>query len=490
MNAPEHHVPVLFYLFALAAVATFVYNLRPLLTVRSGKADPNLSLNWGAQIRNGLLLGVGQRRVMNRRFGYATLMHFLLGWGFIELLFATTVDFLVVRGWFTAYLPEKDTPWFAALNDTGGLMLFAGLLMALYRRHLSKPAVLPQNSLRGRGQLLGDSGILLFLLLLVIGGFLSEAARLSVETPATAAYSYVGLSLSQLASSATWTAWQPALWWSHALFCLLFIALLPATKLFHVPAAILNTALSNRQRLGRSPAMHVSELMDDPEADLDSLSLGASKSSDFTWKQLLDTVSCTECARCTSVCPAHSSGRPLSPMKLIGDIRGDLYQRTLGRGEEAQLLGSRITDDELWSCTTCGACSGVCPVAIDHVPTFTEMRRHLVMSEGRPPEQASERLEAMLDKGNPWGFPARDRTRWAIEAGAGTAPDEAEEAGRRAVLGWLRRGLRCAQPGSRARHGSPPGRPPAWITLCSATKNPAAAIRRDAWATSSCTNPW
>ena len=86
-------------------------------------------------------------------------------------------------------------------------------------------------------------------------------------------------------------------------------------------------------------------------------------------------------------------------------------------GESAALIGGRIQEDELWSCTTCCACSEACPVLIEHVPTFTELRRHLVMSEGKPPTQAFDRLEAMLKKGNPYGFPARERTKWATEAG-------------------------------------------------------------------------
>ena len=96
-------------------------------------------------------------------------------------------------------------------------------------------------------------------------------------------------------------------------------------------------ALSDLKHRGLVRPMHVTELMENPEADLDNITLGASQASDFTWKQLLDSVSCTECARCTSVCPAYATGRPLSPMKLIIDIRSDLYDRTVresGRGRE------------------------------------------------------------------------------------------------------------------------------------------------------------
>lgn len=412
-----HHIPLLFYVLALLALVYFGYNLRLLFTVRVGKEEKDRHPRPWSSLSNALTFGVAQRKVLNRRFTYASIMHFCLGWGFIELFFATTVDFFVTRGWFVSYLPAKDTPWFAALNDLGGLLLLVGLLMALARRSFAKPEPLPQDSFRGRGNLLGDTGILLFLLVLVLGGFLSEAARLAVEQPSTAAYSFIGWPLAGLASQSAWAGLERGLWWGHAITSLLFIAILPLTKMFHSVAVIVNVALTDVKSLRLVRPMHVSELMEDPEADFDDISLGSHQASEFTWKQLLDSVSCTECARCTTVCPAYATGRPLSPMKLITDIRQDLYARTI-RKETApdELVGGRIKNAELWSCTSCGACTGACPVLIDHVPTFTDMRRYLVLSEGEPPEQAMEALEGMTNRGNPWALPASDRLKWATAA--------------------------------------------------------------------------
>jgi Fe-S oxidoreductase len=416
--ADSAHIPLLFYVFALLALACFFYNLRLLWTVRFGKEEKYRSAGWLNRIADGLVFGVGQRKVMNRQFSFATVMHFCLGWGFIELFFATTVDFFVVRGWFANYLPGKDTPWFAALNDFGGALLLVGLLMALYRRHASKPEALPQSSFSGRGNLFGDSGILLLLIVLVVGGFLAEAARLAIEMPTTAAYSFVGFQLTKAASIGAWTAIERGLWWGHAVTSLAFIALLPLTKMFHSVAVIANVALTDRSKNRLVRPMHVSQLMEDPEADLEAVTLGSKQADEFTWKQLLDSVSCTECARCTTVCPAHLTGRPLSPMQLITDIRRDLYDRTLRKKEEPEaLVGGLISTDALWSCTSCGACSEACPVLIDHVPTFTDMRRYLVLSEGQPPDSAMAALEGMTNRGNPWALARGDRMKWASEAG-------------------------------------------------------------------------
>jgi Fe-S oxidoreductase len=414
----SHHIPILFYFFALVALAIFFYNLRLLWTVRIGKEEKDRSTNWLGRFTNALTFGVGQRKVMSRRFTYASVMHFCLGWGFIELFFATTVDFFVTRGWFVAFLPAKDTPWFAALNDLGGVLLLVGLVLALLRRYLIKPEPLPQSGFAGRGNLFADTGILLFLLILVIGGFLAEAARLGIQEPPTAAFSFVGYPLARMASIETWAAVERGVWWAHAMTSLAFIALIPLTKMFHVVAVIANVALTDRPKQGLVRPMHVSQLMEDPEADFDAITLGAHQADEFTWKQLLDSVSCTECARCTAVCPAYATGRPLSPMKLITDIRQDLYDRTIRQKEAAEdLVGGRIQIDELWSCTTCGACINACPVLIDHVPTFTDMRRYLVLSEGQPPDKAAEALEGMTNRGNPWALAQGDRMKWASEAG-------------------------------------------------------------------------
>jgi len=416
--AESHTIPILFYVFAFLALAFFFYNLRILWTVRIGKEEKDRSVDWLSRISNGLTFGVGQRRVMSRRFSYASVMHFCLGWGFIELFFATTVDFFVVRGWFVNLLPGKDTPWFAALNDFGGVLLFVGLVMALFRRYVTKPEPLPQRGFTGRGNLFGDTGILLFLVLLVVGGFLAEAARLAIQKPPTVAFSFVGHLLAQMASMETWAAVERGLWWGHAITSLAFIALIPLTKMFHAVAVIANVALTDRQKRGLVRPMHVTELMEDPEADFDAITLGSKQAEEFTWKQLLDSVSCTECARCTTVCPAHATGRPLSPMKLITDIRQDLYDRTLRKRQEVEdLVGGRIQVEELWSCTTCGACIDACPVLIDHVPTFTDMRRYLVLSEGQPPDKAAEALEGMTNRGNPWALAQADRMKWATDTG-------------------------------------------------------------------------
>ncbi|MCK4903958.1 MAG: hypothetical protein KAS35_04640, partial [Candidatus Marinimicrobia bacterium] len=303
----SHHVPVVLYLFALIAVVIFIYNLRIFFAIRIGKSDPDNKIKIIPAILNLTYFGILQRRVFRISSIYASIMHFLIGFGFFILLFATTVDFFLARGWFVKYLPQLDTPWFALLNDTGGIMALIGILLALYRRHFNKPKSLPQDAFKGRGNLLGDSGILLYILLLIIGGFLSEASRLAIDMPSTAQYSWVGYRISGLISSEMWASVEPVLWWSHALLSFLIIAFIPNTKIFHTIASTINIALTNRDSRGKVKPMFVSKLMEDPDMDVDEISLGSNKLDDFTWKQLLDSIACTECGRCTNVCPAYNT---------------------------------------------------------------------------------------------------------------------------------------------------------------------------------------
>ncbi len=411
----SHHIPIAFYILVFLSLGYTIYNSRRLVTVFSGKPEMKRPHRFWKQFVQIIQFGLLQRKLYSKRFAFAGVMHFFLAWGFFELFFATTVDFFTARGFLVNYLPTLDTPWFAFINDLGGLMLLLGLVFAIFRRTANLPEKLPHNAFAGRGNLFGDMGILIFLILLVIGGFLSEAARLGADQPVNPEYSWIGFPISKLMSASGWIAIKPVLWWFHAITSLLFIAVFPLTKMFHAFVIFLNVALTDQDKKGHLRPMHVSELLSNPDTDIDNISLGASNIHDLTWKQLLDSVSCTECARCTSLCPASQTGKPLSPMKIITDIRHVLTQ-VADRQEGEKLVGGLITENELWSCTTCGACMEICPVLIDHVPTFTDFRRYLVLSEGAPPDQAGDSLEKTTQTGNPWGFPKSKRLKWAEDA--------------------------------------------------------------------------
>jgi Fe-S oxidoreductase len=148
---------------------------------------------------------------------------------------------------------------------------------------------------------------------------------------------------------------------------------------------------------------------------------GASEINHFTWKALLDLDACTECGRCSDVCPATLTQKALSPMKVILDLRrylsdvgpSFLKSKNNGSPESAKMVGSVISEEELWGCTTCRACQEACPVYIEHIPTIVDMRRHLVLEESRFPTEVTPTFKNLETNGNPWGISREDREKWA-----------------------------------------------------------------------------
>ena len=154
---------------------------------------------------------------------------------------------------------------------------------------------------------------------------------------------------------------------------------------------------------------------------------GAGRIDHFTWKQLLDLVTCTECGRCQSQCPAWNTGKALSPKLVVMDLRGELF-----RGTKQALVPNVIADDVLWACTTCGACVEECPVDIEHVDAIIDMRRYEVLNEARFPSEAASMLRNVESRGDPWGLGAAKRLEWTTGLGFevpvvnGSIPDDVE----------------------------------------------------------------
>jgi Fe-S oxidoreductase len=151
---------------------------------------------------------------------------------------------------------------------------------------------------------------------------------------------------------------------------------------------------------------------------------GVAKVEDFTWKQLLDVDACTRCGRCQDVCPAYSSGKPLSPKKMTQDIKAHWLEeapRLLGASSKREnpgdngraLIGDVVTEDEIWACTTCRACQEVCPVCVEHIDKVIDLRRNLVLEQAVIPETAEGALRSIQDRGHPWRGTTLTRTDWA-----------------------------------------------------------------------------
>ena len=198
-----------------------------------------------------------------------------------------------------------------------------------------------------------------------------------------------------------------------------FLVFVSYSKHLHIFLAPINVATSRRPRalgaLASTPDLSMEDVGED-----DEVVVGAGRIEDFSWKQLLDLGTCTECGRCQSQCPAWNTDKPLSPKLLIMDLRDNLFasaDRVMAKNRAAgveldTLVPTVIEPDVLWSCTTCGACVEECPVDIEHVDTIVDMRRYEVLIESRFPTEASTMLRNIENQGDPWGLGSSKRTDW------------------------------------------------------------------------------
>ena len=228
-----------------------------------------------------------------------------------------------------------------------------------------------------------------------------------------------GLEPALAASSATarvTEALERAFVWAHVLLILAFLAYLPHSKHLHILTAAINVFFGRTRARGR-----LEPLRFDDEAEAD-VRFGSGTVADMTWKQTVDTLSCTECGRCQDACPAWATGKALSPKLLIMGLRDQLLAegpKLLADGsfEPSPLVPNAVTDDVVWDCVTCGACVRECPVEIEHIDHIVDLRRHLVMVESRFPAEADPMLRDVERSSNPWGKPQAERGAWAEALG-------------------------------------------------------------------------
>jgi len=220
-------------------------------------------------------------------------------------------------------------------------------------------------------------------------------------------------------------------WWFHIIGILAFLNYVPYSKHFHIMLAFPNTYYSKLTPKGQFTNMEsvtneVKLMLDPtatpPTADAPPARFGAKDVQDLTWKQLMDSYSCTECGRCTSACPANLTGKLLSPRKIMMDTRDRLEE--VGKNidkhgadytDNKALLGNYISEEELWACTSCNACTEACPVNIDPLSIILDMRRYLVMEQSTAPAELQGMFSKIENNGAPWQFPASDRMNWTKE---------------------------------------------------------------------------
>jgi len=224
-------------------------------------------------------------------------------------------------------------------------------------------------------------------------------------------------------------------WWTHILLIFIFANYLPYSKHFHVFMSVPNVFLSRLGPLGKITNMeNISRevrMMMSPETAFTASDqqtpperFGIKDAEDATWKNYFDSLSCTECGRCTSVCPANQTGKKLSPRKIMMDLRARMKEKGPGMIKQGRdyddnrsLLRDFISEEELWACTTCNACATECPVNINHPSVIIDMRRYLVLEEGSAPGELKAVFNNIENNGAPWQYSSEDRLNWTRDIG-------------------------------------------------------------------------
>jgi Fe-S oxidoreductase len=360
-----------------------------------------------ARLRNEAVIALGQRKLLQRLV--PGLMHAFIFWGFIVLLPTILMAMIAIadRGETIPWLGRQG--WFALLADVFCVLVLAGVVTAFGIRKIQRPA-------RFEGSHMGEADLILILIAGIVTTLLLWHASLIALglNEWGAGWSPVSNALSNLfgGGSGTHDA-ERVLVWAHIAIVLSFLVYLPHSKHLHIATAVVNVYFGRTRARGRLEPLRFDE--EGPEEDM---RLGSGTVADMTWKQVVDTYSCTECGRCQDACPAWATGKALSPKLLIMGLRDQLFAEgpavlADGEAELSPLVPNAVTDEVVWDCVTCGACVRECPVSIEHIDHIVDLRRHLVMNEARFPAEAEPMLRDVERSSNPWGKPQSDRAAWA-----------------------------------------------------------------------------
>lgn len=434
---------LVYTLILLVALGVFARTLSLRLQALGAARTYDARGRVGERLKGVLLYVFGQGRLLHGDFS-AGLMHATIFWGFVFLLL-NSLHFLI-----NGFVPSGEIalPLFGRnellghgylyIRDLFDLLVLIAVVYALYRRLVLKPKRLELSS---EGVLILALIAILMLTDLLLGG--AEMMLGKISPPYSPAEQTMGTLLAH-ASQGVQLAMYNISWWTHLLTLLVFLNLLPLSKHFHILTSIPKVYLRNLAPPGQIPALDIEQAEE----------FGVSRLEQLSWSNWLDAYSCTECGRCDHFCPAHQTGKVLSPRDIIVGSREQIYGNlpriikqiaaiksgsggilppANGRLEPAptaehavpDLVGEVHLDAALWACTTCGACDTHCPLFIEHVNPIVEMRRHLVLEEeGRFPKELQTTFRALESQGNPWGIAAHRRLEWADGLSVPTLADK------------------------------------------------------------------
>lgn len=376
-----------------------------------GKPE-NRFKNIGRRIWGVLFYAFGQRCTVSHGYRFG-LNHLVLFWCFTILLIANT-EFLL-NGLAPDYISFSRLPHGAYYTlsyifEIVSVLALLAVCMAIIRRLFFPPPYIQARS-RDAFTILG------LIAVLMIAFFGLHASKIAQGDEIAANYmpvsNFVASNILSGVSAASLDSYIDAFWWIHAIALLGFLNYLPYSKHMHILTSIPNLFFRNLTKVNTQTREEFKK----------GNTFGVGQIDQFSWKGLFDSYSCTECGRCSDMCPATNTGKLLNPRLVIHDIKVNLLKNgPLIAAKKEQVLnligGGRegsVADEVLWACTTCGACMEVCPVFIEHVPRIVDMRRNLVETRANFPAELLAFFENIEQRSNPWGIVPAERVKWAAD---------------------------------------------------------------------------
>lgn len=408
------HSPItqlLFLLIPLVGLSCFAWIMtRRIAPLLRGAPDPRFQ-----QIPKRLLLvlelWLGQWR--QPRYLLAGVLHIVVFFGFL-ILAARSIQ-LVVLGFSDGFeLPQ----FYNVSKDIASTAVFIAVVILAVRRAFFKPARYAVPEQYGKDHTPEALFVLGLIATLMVSESLFEASLATAHAATFLTLPWLFARMLSGVQAGTLQVIQLTSYAIHDLTFFFFLCFLPFGKHFHVITSLFNVFFMRVQNGNVKPVVHGIA-----DAELDKLtSFGVKKFEDFTWKHMLDFYSCVDCGRCSDRCPAHRVKRPLSPRFISIKARDYAFEHfpILGKPETngVPLIGSMYSEDELWSCTTCGACEAECPVGIEYIDKIVDLRRGMV-DDGLVPQSLQKPMSALEKRGNPWGKLEKKRAEWTAGAGEG-----------------------------------------------------------------------
>ena len=427
---------VIFAIALLITIGVFTYTIRRIISFFKLTRPAFPVKDFGKRMRVMLSVAFAQTKIFRKP--WIGLTHAIVFWGFCVILFGSiemVIDGLTGTDKVLQFLgPFYD--FIMASGDFFALHVAMAILIFIFRRlflHIRRFEGIEMKEISHIDAKIALTIILVLMISLLTMniGYVGNQRLTGEEMIGYYPISAVLVNMFQGLSAEGFHSMFEISWWIHILLIFVFANILPYSKHFHVFMSVPNVFLSRLEPLGKLPNMdsitREVKLMMNPDtaysaapSDTPPERFGVKDAEDASWKNYFDSLSCTECGRCTSVCPANITGKKLSPRKIMMDLRARMKEKgplmvKNGRdfNDNRSLLRDFISEEELWACTTCNACAKECPININHPTLIVDMRRYLVMEEASAPGELKAVFNNIENNGAPWQYSAEDRLNWA-----------------------------------------------------------------------------